>query len=359
MSLHVGVVFGSRSCEHEISIISAMQVMKALQPNYHVIPIYIDKDGIFYSHPSFLSLTTFQNSVLKKGWQVVLKRKKGKPDVYLQYRNPLKQVERIDVLFPVLHGRNGEDGCFQGLAEILNIPYVGCDVLASAITMSKLTSKRLLESYGIAVVPYYELTKEKKEKRFFPCILKPDTLGSSIGIEIVKVENEWEEKTAKVLLFDERVIVEPYLESFIEINCSVYQCQGEYRISHLEQVNRKEEILSFHEKYEKEGSKNTRIIAPDLDEDCGEKIKAIAKKVYQLLHLQGVIRIDFFVQNGTIYVNEVNAIPGSYAFYLWNQDFSKLLTDVIQESLHHYARKESRVDHFETDVLFHFNGSKK
>ncbi|NBK97549.1 MAG: D-alanine--D-alanine ligase [Erysipelotrichia bacterium] len=357
---NIAVIFGGDSCEHEISILSAMQIMNVLKKKYHVIPIYVAKDSQMYTHSSLMDIHTFQNHLqMKKRYLCTLFKQKA--EVYVKNVNYFANKQRIDFVFPILHGKFGEDGSIQGYLNMLHVAYAGCDVLASATCMSKIRSKQLLAYHHIATLDFAIVDETQKEMPFLPCIIKPDGLGSSIGIAIVKEEAQWKEELEKALLFDERCLVEPYIEQFIEINCSVRKSDGEVILSMLECVQKEEEILSFHDKYEKETSNKTRkdrVINPILDEVIEKQVKGMAVQVYEKLGLDGVIRIDFICFNEKVYVNEINTIPGSYAFYLWQENFLTLLESVMKESLFHYQKQACKITSFASDVLFHFHGNK-
>lgn len=360
MITNVAIIFGGRSCEHEISILSAIQVMDALKDKYHVIPIYISKNGEMLSDETFKEIDTFKNNrQSKRRYKCTFMRNKA--EVYIKRLNFFSISERVDFVFPIMHGLHGEDGSIQGYLELLNIPYAGCDVLASATCMSKIRTKQLFQHFNIPTLEFYEINEKNKEKRWDCCILKPDRLGSSIGIQIVHEDYEWDEKVETALLFDKKCLVEPYISDFDEVNCSVKKVKGEIVLSDLELVNKKAEILSFTDKYQQRSStkaSHNRIIHPQIDEQCEKKIKAVAIQVYEKFDLEGLIRIDFMIIDNEVYVNEINTIPGSYAFYLWSDTFLALLESVMQESLFAYQKKECRISSFDSDVLFHFHGSK-
>lgn len=360
MISNVAVIFGGRSCEHEISIISAIQVMNTLKDKYHVIPIYQSKEGAFYSDSSFMDIEIYKNHLWqKKRWQITLIRKKA--EVYVVKTNFFHTKERIDFVFPIMHGLHGEDGSIQGYLEMFHIAYAGCDILASATCMSKIRTKQLLRYFSIPTLDFYEVNENNKEKKWVPCIIKPDQLGSSIGIQIVQDEYEWKEKVETALLFDKKCLVEPFVQDFDEINCSVKRENGEIVLSSLELVRKNEEILSFADKYQQHSSNkvnNERILKPKLSKMCEDKVKEIAYEVYDKFALDGVIRIDFMLVEEEVYVNEINTIPGSYAFYLWQESFLELLERVMKESLFAYQRQECKITSFDSDVLSFFNGSK-
>lgn len=360
MTKQIAVIFGGRSCEHEISILSAIQVMQALQETYRVIPIYISKQDEMYSGKYFMDLSSFQDmqSILKPYNQVVLKRK-GK-EVYLIRK--WRKAIRVDFVFPIMHGTNGEDGAIQGMLEILHVPYAGSGILGSSIAQSKVVCKQLLVHHNISTLDFDFIDKENRESRFLPCIIKPSNLGSSIGIQIAHTKDEYYRGVEEALQYDEECVVEPFIASFKEMNCSVKRTQEGVVVSSLEEVFKKEDILSFVDKYESKSKTdgiNGRIINPKVDPLIEQQIKDIAQQVFTLLHLDGVIRIDFMVVENKVYVNEINTIPGSYAYYLWpKQDMLSLLEEVMRYSIKKYYQKENQITHFASEVLFHYGGSK-
>lgn len=352
MISNVLVIFGGRSCEHDISIISALQVIQGLQKKYHVYPLYISKDGVMYSSSKMNEVSYFSNlnKVEKRKNKVLFV--KDKKEAYL--KKWFYKI-RIDFVIPVMHGKNGEDGSIQGYLNILNVPYAGNDLLTSAIAQSKIDSKILMNYYQIPTLEYSYISDYNKQPSFFPCIIKPNTLGSSIGIQIVKEKSMWKEKVEEALLYDELCLVEPFIESFREINCSVMKKNNEICVSELEEVQKSDEILSFEDKYKSLKNKNgpsKRIMKPLLEDTLKDEIYSIAKKMYDVFHFTGVIRIDFMVIKDKVYVNEVNSIPGSYAFYLWkNKDMGTLLEEVIKESFYNYQKDLFKIQVFSSNVL--------
>lgn len=353
---NIGVVFGGRSCEHEISIISALQVMHALKENYTIIPIYISKEGEFYSSEEYMDLEIYKNPSL-------LKRKKDK--VYIQrdgqevycVKNWFKK-DPIDLMIPVVHGTNGEDGVLQGFFELLNVPYTGSGVLSSALAQSKCASKKWMQMHNIPVLEYECIHSVSKTPVFFPCIIKPDRLGSSIGIQVVEKAEAYKGAIQRALMYDATCIVEPFVKDFREFNCSVKKIKGEIVCSDIEEVYKQEAILSFQDKYTSEKRCKRKDIAIELEDTMQKALYAIAKKVYEIFAFDGVIRIDFMLIENTLYVNEINPIPGSYAFYLWEEDLKTLLEECIKEALYKYRMNTNRITSFESDVLFQYKGGK-
>lgn len=356
----VAVIFGGRSCEHEISIITALQVMNALKEKYHIIPIYISKNGEFYSDAKYMNIAMYQKDpdFLKKKDRVYLNREDQ--EVYC-VKNWFKK-EVIDFVIPVLHGTNGEDGAIQGFLEILNVPYCGCSHLSAALAQSKTMSKKIMEYHHLSTLPYKKVTSIETEIPFLPCIIKPDRLGSSIGIGIVDNENEWQKKVGEALLYDDVCLVEPYIKDFREINASFMRVNDEIQYSHLEEVLKEDEILSFKDKYSSKGTKESakRILNPQINEKIAQTIIELGKKAYACFEFDGVVRIDFMVIDEKVYVNEINTIPGSYAHYLWKEKgMLLLLEECMQEGMKRYRKKITKISSFDSDVLFHYKKGKK
>ena len=284
-----------------------------------------------------------------------------------------------------MHGTNGEDGTLQGLLEMAGLPYTSSGVMASAIGQDKVIQKEVLSYNGLPLIEWTYFTRleyhneceevKKKIKAIgYPVIFKPANLGSSIGIEVVHSEEEFMEKAKEVLRYDDKILVERYLEDFKEINCSIIGDIDGYRVSVLEEVLKNDEILSFSDKYEggakggkkmlkgaKGGMTNTsRRIPAEISQEMTDSIKDYALKAYKALDAYGVCRIDFMVDNDDqIYLTELNSIPGSLAFYLWQEeeiDFSKECDILIDNAIKRYRHKEKMSFSFDTNILSTFKG---
>lgn len=341
--LKVGVLFGGRSPEHEVSILTAKQVAGFLGKSYDVLPIYITRDGKWLTHESLLTDEALKNfeEALKKSSQLVIT-----PDTSIQLiRNPLgagimKKAARleIDVIFPVLHGLHGEDGSVQGLLELANLPYVGSGILASAIGIDKGVTKKILEANSIPTLDYLAFSRSEwehdedsvrtkiLEKFNLPVIVKPARLGSSIAVEVASDIDELNMFVGSASKYDTKILIEPYLKNCIEVNCSVLGSEHPIA-SILEKPMKKEEFLSFRDKYMQgeptsgmEGAK--RELPARLAEDLTVQVKDLAVRTFQALGCAGVARIDFLIEldHGNVYVNEINTLPGSISFYLWDHE---------------------------------------
>ena len=374
MKTVIGVFFGGKSVEHEVSIISALQVVENLdKEKYDIIPIYISKDNKFYSSEFLSDINRYKDldEIVRLSDEVYFTHENGKLLVNKKDGVFKKILFKIDIVFPVVHGLNVEDGTLEGFLEMYNIPYVGCDVCSSAVGMNKIIFKKVLESSNIPVVEYdtlniseFEQDSKKafekiKDKLSLPIIVKPANLGSSVGIEIIKDEKEFVPKMQQVFEFCENVLIERCITNLREINCSVVGGFSSQEVSVLEEPIKEDEILSYKDKYlgngkggklSKMGGKSsgmaslTRKIPAQLDKDQEDEIYNLAKNTFKLLNCEGISRIDFILDgdNDKIYVNEINTIPGSLSFYLWEPKgvkFSELLDKAIRIAIKRQERR--------------------
>ena len=372
MKINVGVIFGGRSVENEISVITAAQTMAAMnQEKYNIVPIYISKEGRWYTGEQLRFTDNYRdmNALLASVTEVYFRPIYGDINLYRVHK-PLfgSEVETtIDVILPCLHGTSGEDGSFQGLIEMTGIPYACPNPLASANGMDKITMKMILKESGIPVVDYVwfsdkewlserEACCERAKALNYPLIVKPANLGSSVGIKAVHNEEELIEATDNAIKYSKRIIVERLVEKLKEINCSVlgdyYDCEA----SVCEAPVRSGEILSYEDKYlgggknkPSEGMHSTvREIPANLPEATTAFIRTTACKTFRVLACDGVSRIDFMIDEATndIYVNEINTIPGSLSFYLWEATGIKF--DELVDRLIAIAFKRKRDSEFKT-----------
>lgn len=374
MKTVIGVFFGGKSVEHEVSIISALQVVENLdKEKYDIIPIYISKDNKFYSSEFLSDINRYKDldEIVRLSDEVYFTHENGSLLVNKKDGIFKKVLFKIDIVFPVVHGLNVEDGTLEGFLEMYNIPYVGCDVCSSAVGMNKIIFKKVLESSNIPVIEYdtlniseFEQDSKKafekiKDKLSLPIIVKPANLGSSVGIEIIKDEKEFVPKMQQVFEFCENVLIERCITNLREINCSVVGGFSSQEVSVLEEPIKEDEILSYKDKYlgngkggklSKMGGKSsgmaslTRKIPAQLDKDQEDEIYNLAKNTFKLLNCEGISRIDFILDgdNNKIYVNEINTIPGSLSFYLWEPKgvkFSELLDKAIRIAIKRQERR--------------------
>ena len=370
MKTKVGVFFGGRSTEHEISVISANQAMAAMsREKYDIIPVYITKEGKWYTGEALTDVANYRDTdaLLQKCEQVYMRPIYGDYNLYSMktagvFRHDHKVIAALDVVLPVLHGSNGEDGTFQGVIETIGIPFAGCDVLSSANGMDKITMKMILASEDVPVVDYVWFTDkewfsrhdalvEKVEKKLgYPVIVKPANLGSSVGIHRADNRKALEAAVADAEKYTSRIIVEHLVEDLCEINCSVLGNCDDYRMSVLEEPIKSGEILSYEDKYmggtktERGMQASKKRIPADLPADMTERIKFLAGETFRVLSCHGVSRVDFIVdrKDNSVYVNEINTIPGSLSFYLWEATglaFDALMDELVRLA---FKRKEEQ-----------------
>lgn len=380
MKIKVGVFFGGKSVEHEISIISAVQAMLNLDTDkYDVVPIYITKDDKFYTGKYLKDIERYKDikKLLEDSQRIIIQNIDGvvKLLAYPLKRFGKSEVDYLDVALPVVHGTNVEDGNLQGYLHMLNLPYCGCDVLSSAVGMDKFAQKAIMSENGIPVLPAkcFDMKRYNKEQKNiledieknieYPMIVKPVNLGSSVGIKKVKNREELEEAIDYGFEFSMRVLVEHAVQNLREINCSVLGDFENARPSECEEPVSVDEILSYQDKYlsgEKGGSKGMsstkRKLPADIPSEISNKIKDYAVRTFKALGCNGVVRIDFLMDDSTkeIWVNEINTMPGSMAFYLWEATglkYKNMLEQVINLGLKRKREEENVTYSFDTNVL--------
>ena len=361
MKTNVGVFFGGRSTEHEISVISASQAMSAINKDkYDVTPIYISKQGKWFTGEALLDIANYKDipSLLKKVEEVYMAPQYGDYNLY-RVKKPMfgsAVLTTLDVVIPVLHGTNCEDGIFEGVLETIGIPYAGCNTLSSANGMDKITMKMILQACDIPVVDYVWFTDkqwfsqrdaliEKIESKLgYPVIVKPANLGSSVGIGRAVNREQLIEKIDGAEIYSTRIIVEHMVEELQEINCSVLGDCDEYRTSVCEEPIKSGEILSYEDKYMggSKGAKGMQAsqkrIPAELPDEVTKRIQFLAGETFRVLSCHGVSRVDVIIDrsNSNIYVNEINTIPGSLSFYLWEATgipFDKLMDTLVDLAL--------------------------
>lgn len=380
MKIRVGVFFGGKSVEHEVSVISGLQAYRSFdRDKYEPVPIYITKDNEFYTGEAVGEISNYKDipALLKKSIRVFFMYDQKQLKLI---RYPVKKignstVAQIDVAFPVVHGANVEDGSLQGFLRHYDIPFVGCDVAASAVTMDKYVMKTVLKDNDIPVLDCVMLNVREYErdenaayakveaKNVYPVIVKPVNLGSSVGIRIARDRAELGEALEYAFTFGARVLVEHAITNLREINCAVLGDYEQAQASECEEPISSDEILSYEDKYVaggkggSEGMRTARRELPaDLTSEKREEIRQMAVKTFQTLNCNGVSRIDFMIDRDTdqVYVNEINPIPGSLAFYLWEalgKPYSELLDDMVKLALKREREEKSMLTSFDSNIL--------
>ncbi len=385
MKIKLGVIFGGETVEHEVSIITAVQAMNSMDlEKYEIIPIYIAKDRTWYTGEMLKEIDIYRNfdDLKRYAKKVTLCKRDG--GYYLVNTNGLfrKDVKELDIAFPIVHGNNAEDGTLQGYLDTIGIPYVGSKVLGAALGQDKIVMKQVFEASNIPVVPYTwfydseyldDANKIKKNIKAlgYPVIVKPATLGSSVGITVVKKEIEIEEAINEAIKYDTKIVVEKMVSNLVEVNCSVLGNYEHQETSELEEVMSGEEFLTYREKYlgnakggKSKGMASTnRIIPARITAKMKKEIEDISKSAFKALNLSGVCRIDYLIdkKENKVYINEPNTIPGSLAFYLWEptgKKYRELLDDMITLAIKDYKNRSKKTYSFDTNILSNFNGTK-
>lgn len=360
----LALFFGGESVEHDISIITGIQMYEILKTKYLVVPIYIDKKGLWYSGKGLTKLDNYKEDILnRKDIFRVNMDVHSKSLFRVKNTSTLKKYTDIDIAFNACHGGGGEDGSLSGLFNMLDICYTGSDVLASSICMDKCVTKTLLKSLGIDVVDGYTIFKEdwktNREKILkdisklfnYSVIIKPATLGSSIGITVSSSKESVIEGIDTALTYTDKILIEEYILDFKEVNIALLKCNKDIIVSNLQVVEKKEDFLSFKDKYLDDGNflkgENEKDI--EIDSDIQKQIEDISKRAYINLSLSGIIRIDYIIKKEKIYLNEINVIPGSLSFYLFKD--RDILFKMIEESKREYNIKKKKIKSFNSSIL--------
>jgi len=380
MKLQLGVLFGGASVEHEISILSAMQAMDHLDANrYDIIPLYVAKDHQIYQSDLCRDINNFKDldALTSKLSPVSLCAKGNK--VVIQFISRFFHKEKeLDLILPIMHGTYGEDGSVQGYLRMLGIPFCGSDLLGACIGQDKILMKQLLQCNNIPVVDWLsaesfeceDMVIEKAETTLgYPVIVKPATLGSSVGIHMVKDKTELKDALSDAFQYDRRVIMEHGLVRMKEYNCAVLGDEEGAIASSVEEVLKADDILSYKDKYEGKGKSKgmvsaSRIIPAPLNETKQAEIEALALKTFAVLQGFGVARVDLMMEEdtGQLYVNEINTIPGSLSFYLFEPkgiSFTKLLDELVHLALKRQRKQAQMIFSYSTNVLSSFSGGSK
>ncbi len=382
MKINLAVFFGCRSVEHEVSIISAVQAMASInREKYNIYPVYVTKEGEMVTGEELFTIENFQDipALLAKCTPVTFLRKDGKV-VMAELKKGIfakNKETAIDVAFPIVHGTNCEDGTMQGLFEFLNLPYVGCDIVSSAVGMDKAVFKDVLKRFNLPVldcITFYAreyaenketIVEEIIEKIGLPAIVKPVNLGSSVGISKANDKNSLIDSIDLAVSFADKILVEKAVTSLREINCSVLGDSDECMASVCEEPFMTDEILSYEDKYTGGGKKTggskgmaslSRKVPADLSEERTEEIRNLACKIFKALGCCGVVRIDFMIDTATdtVYANEINTIPGSLSFYLWEPagvPYTELLDRMISLAFRRQRKKEDITFTIDTNIL--------
>lgn len=374
----VAVIFGGRSVEHEVSVITGMQVIENIDKSkYEVVPIYINKDGKWLTGSSLMDFNNFKNNNFKDAKEILLSHNHGDNNIYT-HPDKLglfgkKIIDKIDIVFPALHGTHGEDGTIQGIFELMDVPYVGGGVLCSSVGMDKILMKDVFKANSLPIVDYYwfyrsnwnskkdEVIKDIEEKIGYPVFVKPANLGSSIGITKAKDRDSLINSIEIAIRYDRKIIIEKAVENPREINCAVMGYDEEVITSLCEEPLGWEEVLTFEDKYVKSNSKGAkssgdrRIIPADIDDNIREEIEKLAKEAFICIDGKGTSRIDFLLdKDNKVYINEINTLPGSIGFYLWEgkgYSFKKLIDELLNIAIKVHEEKKENMYSYDANLF--------
>lgn len=376
-NIHLGVVFGSRTAEHDISIVTGLQLLENVDTSkYDAYPIYISKTGEWFVGDALRDMKTYENFQpnSKSLTRVYLPPVPGCNGLYEPSSGGLfqksKKVVELDCAILAMHGMHGEDGTLQGLFELADIPYSSSGVTGSAVGMDKIIMKAVFESMGLPVLPskyYYRSDWKANSKGIltdaktlgFPLFVKPANLGSSIGIGRANDETSLENAFEVAFSYDRRVLVEKGLEHPREVNCAAFGFGAECTPSLCEQPVNWSEFLSFDDKYMRNASSKgmqslARQIPAPISDQMTKAIQDMTCAVFKMFECKGVVRIDYLIDGETVYINEINTIPGSFAFYLFEPmgiRFKDLIDRLVDYAYRAYREKQESVYAFDSDVL--------
>jgi D-alanine-D-alanine ligase len=385
--LRVGVAFGGRSVEHDVSIISGLQALGVLEERHSPIPIYIARSGRWYTGDALRELSVYQQDPPSRGpsghdpqaeeinfdlHNGRLLRAASGGGSLLRGRRPPEPIE-LDAVVLATHGTQGEDGCLQGALELAQLPYVGPSVGAAAAAMDKVATKAILAQADLPALAHLALRREEwdsdksgvsaraRETFDFPMYVKPASLGSSVGVSRCSSDAELADALELGFELDRTCLVEPSVEGGIEINCAVIGRPGvEPRASVCEQPVAAESFLSFEDKYmsgtKSEGMKGAqRLIPAPLPDEMTAQVRELSKRAFTAFGCAGVTRVDFLIDSEQrIYVNELNTIPGSFSFYLWEPaglPFADLMDELLDFALAEQREKLRTTTVFDTNLL--------
>ncbi len=362
--MNVAVFFGGKSCEHNISVITGIQAIKAVSKEHTVFPVFIDSLGVWRTGKKFADISTYRQGKATGGKQVHIRP----ASPYLRSKSGRK-LFKIDVALLCNHGLNGEDGSLQGMLKLCDVPFTGSGVRASAVGMDKITMKRLFMQAGLPVLPFVSFTKSEYENEMFsltekiknqlrfPLIVKPSNLGSSIGISIARDFEQLFAAVEVALGWDGSVLVENALEDFTELNCAVLGRGKNAVASEIEEPVGWTEFLTYDDKYTKKIKGGGRKFPAEIESETRDKVRAMAKDAFAALGCEGVARVDFLMKDGELFINEINTIPGALSNYLFTGAgeeinfetlIDKLLNMAVERAKEEDALKYSYKSDFET-----------
>jgi len=388
----IGVFFGSRSPEHDVSIITAVSVIKGLREiGFSVVPVYISKDGRFFlgeetdnpADDTLARIDYFSDGLEKKlsklhAYDLVLTQSQGRLRFITETIFATKTID-IDIAFPCFHGPHGEDGALHGLFSLVDIPFVGPDQQASSVAMDKALTKLIYRQFDIPTTnflyftrrewkQYEEMILEDLENLQLPLFVKPARSGSSIGITRVTNYDELTFAIEVALNYDEKVVIEEGVGDVVDLTVCLLGDEVP-EPSEVQESRFTSDFFSYDEKYIEDGggqiggAEKKIIIPAELDEEQANQVKQMAVEIFMQFGLSGIARVDFLLDksSGEIYANEINTMPGTLYKHLWEASgtpFAELLRSLIRSARRRHGRQADTSYVFDSDILTHANDSK-
>ena len=348
----IAVFFGGVSVEHDVSVITGVLTCNTLNKALNVVPVYVDRSGEWFTGEILTDPDSFNNLDYKKLIKVTLVA--GSNVLYAVHGKKLKELGVISSAINCMHGERGEDGSLAGVLKMCGIANASADVYPSALAMDKVLTKCAVKGI-VKVLPYAVVSSVKQAEETclpfdYPVIVKPVLGGSSIGVKIAENKEELSRAVGFSLRYGKRVIIEPCLNDFTEINCAAYLCANGLKVSECEMPIRRTDYLTFADKYES----GKRVFPADIPKKLSDKIKKITAEVYNTFAFTGVIRIDYFIKDGQVLLNEINSVPGSLAYYLFSdtlKGFSEMLDDLLEVARINFAEDNTVKKTFDSGIL--------
>lgn len=374
------IAFGGMSPEHEVSVLTAMQAIASLEDSeFELIPLYVTKSGRWLTGNPLLDLENYQDldALIRQAVPCTFSHNEmAKPLLLETQRKSFFSRPKsypIYAVLPAFHGSEGENGAFQGTCAMYNIPFAGSEVFASSLGMDKVKAKELCRAHQLPVVNDVSFGEQQWqnsegewisaiEKIGYPVIVKPVTLGSSIGVARADNKSELIDAVETAFRYDDQLLVEQAVSPLMEINCSVLGTPDQAKASVCERPIGQEETLSFEDKYQNEQGAQKgmasadRVIPADISDELAQKIQSLSINIFTKFRASGVARLDFLVNADTeqVYFNEINTIPGSFSFYLWEESgmtMGNLLHELVDIALKRHRKRTGRIRTYETNLL--------
>ena len=338
------ILYGGKSVEHDISIITALQVYKTASKNYDCKLIYVDEKGKWWTGKNL------SNPSIYVCFDKKCKKKKSVKPIFGDgcFLFGKKKVKPFAVVL-CNHGLNGEDGSIASVMKLVGVPYASSSLLSSAVMMDKSFTKMILDQYSILNAEYYCIKKGEEISSAnleFPLIVKPANLGSSVGISVCRDEQSFNDAVSYAFEFDDKILVEKFLTEAREFNCACFRFKDKLYTSKVIEI-RKNDFFTFEEKYLKEKNE----LLNEIEEDIVTQVENLTKMVYQVFECFGVVRIDYLYSHGKLYVNELNSIPGALSSYMFKENFDEILDLLIEESVDRFQKEQEKVSYFKSDAL--------